>query len=69
MEARFFQTVKAESLEKIYSKKTEAEVMKEAVNFAYKACSVKEFFVQARKLYKEAKFNGQAKFGLIREAI
>ena len=31
--------------------------------------NVKEFFVKASKLYREAKFNDQAKFGLIREAI
>ena len=30
--------------------------------------TVKEFFVKESKLYKEAKFNDQAKFGSIREA-
>ena len=68
-EARSFQKVKAALLEKFSTKKTEAEVMKEAVNLVYKGGNVKEFFVKASKLYKEAKFNDQAKFGLIREAI
>ena len=35
----------------------------------YKGINVKKFFVKATKLYKEAKFNDQAKFGLTREAI
>ena len=43
--------------------------MKEAVNLVYRNGNVKEFFIKARKLYKEAKFNGHAKFGLIREAF
>ena len=68
-EARSFQKAKAALLEKFSTKKTEAEVMKEAVNLVYKGGNVKEFFVKASKLYKEAKFNEQAKFGLIREAI
>ena len=68
-EARSFQKRKTALLEKFSTKKTEAEVMKEAVNLEYKGGNVKEFFVKASKLYKEAKFNDQAKFGLIREAI
>ena len=61
-DAGSFQKVKTALLEKFSSKKTEAEVMKEAVNLVYKGGNVKEFFVKARKLYKEAKFR------LIREA-
>ena len=68
-EARSFQKVKSALLEKFSTKKTEAEVMEEAVNLVCKGGDVKEFFVKASKLYKEAKFNDQAKFGLIREAI
>ena len=56
-------------MDKFSTKKTEAEVMKEAVNLVYKGGNVKEFFVKASKLYKEAKFDDQAKFRLIREAI
>ena len=41
--------------------------MKNAVNLVYKWGNVKEFFMKESKLYKEAKFNDQAKFGLIRE--
>ena len=43
--------------------------MKKAMNLVYKGINVWEFFVKASKLYKEAKFNDRAKFGLIREAI
>ena len=43
--------------------------MKEGVNLVYKDGNVKEFFVKASKLCKETKFNDQAKFGLIREAV
>ena len=64
-EARSFQKVKAALLEKFSTKKTETEVMKEAANLVYKGTNVKEFFVNANKLYKEAEFNDQAKFGLI----
>ena len=56
-------------LENFYAKKTEVEVMKEAVNFVYKRGNIKEFFVKAIKLRKETNLNDQAKFGLIREAI
>ena len=61
--------MKTALLEKFSPKKTEAEVMKEAVNLVYKGGNVKKFFVKASELYKEAKFNDRAKFGLIREAI
>ena len=43
--------------------------MKEAVNLVHNRGNVEEFFVKASKLYKLAKFNDQAKFGLVREAI
>ena len=61
--------MKGALLEKFSSKKTETEVLNEAMNLVYKGVNVKEFFVKARKLYKEAKFNDQAKFRLVREAI
>ena len=68
-ESRSFQKVKAALLENFSTKKTESGVMKEAVNIVYKGGKIKEFFLKASKLYKVAKFNHQAKFGLIREAI
>ena len=37
-------------LEKFYAKNTEAEMMKEAVNFVYKCGVLKEFYVKAIKL-------------------
>ena len=49
--------MKAALLENFSTKKTEAEVMKEAVNLVYKGDVVKEFFMKDSKLYKEAKFN------------
>ena len=68
-EAKSFSTVKDRMLERFAKKKTEAEVMKEAVNLRYDGKDVKAFFNKADKLYTQAKFNDQAKFGLIREAI
>ena len=67
--SRSFQKVSEAFLEKFSSKKIEAKVMKGAVDPVYKESNVKEFFVKANKLYKEAKFNDQAKFGSIDEAI
>ena len=66
-EARSFQKVNAALLEKFPTKKTEAKEMKGVVNLVYKGGNVKEFFGKASKLYKEAEFNDQAKFGLINE--
>ena len=60
--------MKTELQDKFSTKKTDAGVIKEAVNLVYKAVNVKVFYVKANKLYKEAKFNDQANFGLIREA-
>ncbi len=42
--------------------------MKESVNLNYPGEDVKEFFVRASKLYKEANFNG-ANRGIITEAM
>ena len=36
----------------------------ETVNFVYKGGNVNEFFLRESKLYKEAKFNDGAIFGL-----
>ena len=68
-QARSFQKVKTALLEKFSTKKTEAEVMKEAVNLVHRGDNVKKFSVKASELYKEADFNDLANFGLIREAI
>ena len=68
-EARSFQTVKAGLLEKFSIKKTNPEVMKEALNLVCKGGNVKELFMKASKYYKEAKFSDRVKFVLIREAI
>ena len=68
-EARSFQKVKIALLEKFSSTRTEAEVMMEEVNLFYKGGNVKELFLKAIKLYKEAKSNDRVKLGLIRVAI
>ncbi len=43
--------------------------MNKAVNLTYKGEDVKEFFVRASKLYKEANFNEGTKHGMIMETI
>ena len=68
-EAKSFQLVKKALLEKFSRKKKESETIKEAVNLTYKGEDVKEFFVRAKKLYKEANFNEGTKHGMIMEAI
>lgn len=40
--------------------------MNEAVNLMYKVVNVNKFFSRTNRLYKEAKLDDQAKFGLIR---
>ncbi len=56
-------------LEKFYTKKKESETKKETVNLLYQVEDVKESFVKAKMLYKEAKFNEGTKNGIIIEAI
>ena len=68
-EATSFQKAKAALLEKFSTTKTEAEVIKGAVNFVYKGGNIEEFFVKASKFYREAKFDDRAKYVSIREAI
>ncbi len=43
--------------------------MREAVNLRYVGDGIEEFIVRAGKLYKEAKFSEDLKFGMIQEAI
>ena len=43
--------------------------MKKAVNLLYEKDNFNGLFLRANKLYKEAKSNNQAKFGLIRETV
>ena len=68
-DSRSFQIMKAALFGNFSTKNTEAKVMKEAVKLVCKWVNVKEFFIKASTLYKEAKFNDGVKFGLIREAI
>ena len=53
-EDRSLQKVKTALIEKFFSKKTEAEVMEEAVNRVYKGINIKKFFFKVSKLCKKA---------------
>jgi len=68
-DATVYSTVKEVMLDKFSTKKTEAEVMKEAINLVYDGGDVNAFIAKADKLYTKAKFNGVSKLGLIREAL
>lgn len=61
--------VKEVMLEKFSSKKTEAEIMREAVTLSYDGSDIKSFIAKADKLYTKAKFDEESKLGLIREAL
>ena len=60
-----FSIVKNRMLERFSTKKTETEVMKQAVNLKYEGRYLKTLFNKTDKLYAQAKFNDQAKLGLI----
>ncbi len=68
-EAKSFQLVKKAMLEKFSTKKTDAETMREALNLRYVGENIKEFIFKAGKLYKEANFSEELKFGMIQQAI
>ncbi len=68
-EAMSFQKVKAALLEKLSTKKTESETMKEAVNLTYQGGDVKEFFAKESKFFKEARFKEGTKQGMIMKSI
>ena len=63
-----FQVVKEAMLGNFSTKETEAGTMREAVNLRHIGDEIKEFIVKAGKLYKEAKFSEELKFGIIQEA-
>ena len=67
--ARNYPEVKRLMLEKFAPKKASAVLMKEAVNLKYTTGDIKSFVEDADRLYKEAKFNEEAKLGLFRDAI
>ncbi len=67
--AKSSQVVKKALLEKFSTKKTKSETRKEEVNQSYQGEDVKEFFVKASKVYKEADFNEGTKEGTVIEAI
>ncbi len=56
-------------MEKLSTKKTEAETMREAVNLRYVGDDIKEFIVKAGKPYKEAELSDELKFCTIQKAI
>jgi len=68
-DASSYKKVKEVMLDKFSTKKTEAEVMKEAVTLVYDGGDVSSFIARADKLYTRAKFDERSKLGLIREAL
>ena len=67
-EAKDYGKVKGVMLEKFSVRKTESEIMKEAISLEYDG-DIQTFVIRADKLYSQAKFNGQAKFGLLRDSL
>ena len=56
-------------MEKFSVQKTEYEIMKEAMSLEYDGGDIRTFLTTAYKLYSRAKFNEQAKFGLLRDSL
>ena len=69
MKVQIFPEGESRIIREVLHEENEPEVMNKPMNLVYNGGNVKEFFMKPSKLYKEAKFNDQAKFGLIREAI
>ena len=68
-EGMSFKVVKEKMFEKFASKMTIAEATVEAVNLRYKGQDMSEFLKKADKLYGQAGFTDEAKYGLIRKAV
>ena len=68
-EAKSYQTVKDAMLKKFSTQKSEAEVMRDAISLMYDGGDIQVFLTKAEKIYNQAKFNAQAKYGLLREAL
>ena len=68
-ETKDYGKVKEVMLEKFSVRKTESEIMKQAISLEYDGGDIQTFLTRADKLYSEAKFNEQAKFGLLRDSL
>ena len=64
-EANDCDSIKGVMLEKFSVRKIESEIMEEAISLYYYGGNIQTFFTKAGKLYSQAKFNEQAKFGLL----
>ena len=68
-EAKDCGKVKRVMLEKYSVRKTESEIMKGAKSLEYDGGDIQTSLTRADKLYSQAKFNDQAKFGLLRDSL
>ena len=68
-EAKDYDKVKRVMFEKFSVRKTESEIMKEAISLEYNCVDIQASPIRADKLYSQAKFNDQAKFGLLRDSL
>ena len=68
-EYQAFQLVKEKILKKYTTKKTDAEILREAAALKYKGWDTKVFIMKADKLCIQTKLDDQAKFGLVRQVI
>ena len=68
-EAKDYSKAKGVMLEKFSVRKAESEIMKEAISLEFDGGDIQNFLTRADKLYSQAKFNEQAKFGLLRDSL
>ena len=68
-EAKGYGKVKGVISEKFSVGKTESEIMKEAISLEHDGDDSQTFLTRADVLYSQAKFNEQAKFGLLRDSL
>ena len=58
---------KSVMLESFSVRKIESQIMKEAISLEYDDGDIQAFLTRAHKLYSQAKFKKQSKFGLLRD--
>ena len=66
-EAKDYGKVKWVMSAKFSVRKTESEIMEEAISLEYNGGATQTFFTRTDKLYAQGKFNDQAKFRLLRD--
>ena len=67
-EAKDYGKVRVVMLEKFSVQKTESEIMEEAIFLEHDGGDIQNFRTRAYNLYSQAKFNDQAKSGLLRDS-